>query len=39
MSTQEAVEEWLEAMDDMKIKEVPLVEEENPTTYLTHIWQ
>ena len=24
-STQEVVDEWLEAMDDMKIKEVPLV--------------
>src|SRR6266498_2077738 len=38
-STDEAVEEWLEAMDDMKVKEVPLVEEENPVTYLTHTWQ
>ncbi len=38
-STDEAVEEWLEAMDDMKVKEVPLVEEENPATYLTHTWQ
>ncbi len=37
--TDEAVEEWLEAMDDMKVKEVPLVEVENPATYLTHTWQ
>src|SRR6266540_1538044 len=37
--TEEAVEEWLEAMEDMKVKEVPLVREENPTTYLTHTWQ
>ena len=38
--TDEAVEEWLEAMDDMKVKEVPLVEvERNPATYLTHTWQ
>src|SRR6266508_1672012 len=27
-STDEAVEEWLEAMDDMKVKKVPLIEEE-----------
>src|SRR6266498_5937618 len=26
-------------MEDMKVKEVPLVEEENPATYLTHTWQ
>ena len=38
-STDEAVEEWLEAMDDIKVKKVPLVEEENPATYLTHTWQ
>ncbi len=38
-STEEAVEEWLEAMKDMKVKEVPLVEEENPAIYLTHTWQ
>ena len=37
--TDEAVEEWLEAMEDMKVKEVPLVEVENPATYLTHTWQ
>ncbi len=23
----------------MKVKEIPLVEEENPTTYLIHTWQ
>ena len=38
-STDEAVKEWLEAMDDMKVKEGPLVEVENPATYLTHTWQ
>ena len=38
-STDEAVEEWLEAMEDMKVKEVPLIEEENPATYLIHTWQ
>ncbi len=38
-STDEVVEEWLEAMEDMKVKEVPLVEEESSATYLTHIWQ
>ena len=38
-STDEAIEEWIEAMDDMKVKEVPLVEEGNPATYLTHTWQ
>ena len=39
-STDEAVEEWLEAMDDMKAKKVPSVEVEgNPATYLTHTWQ
>ncbi len=39
-STDEAVEEWLEVMDDMKVKEVPSVEVEgNPATYLTHTWQ
>ncbi len=38
-STDEVVEEWLEVMDDTKVKEVPLVEEENPATYLTHTWQ
>jgi len=38
-STDEAVEEWLEAMENMKVKEVPLVEEENLATYLTHTWQ
>ncbi len=38
-STDEAVEEWLEAMKDMKVKEVPLVEGENLATYLTHTWQ
>src|SRR6266498_1702275 len=37
--TEEAVKEWLEAIDDMKVKEVPLVEEENPATYLIHTWQ
>ncbi len=37
--TEEAVEEWLEAIEDMKVKEVPLVEEKNPATYLTHTWQ
>ncbi len=26
-------------MDDMKVKEIPLVEEENPVTYLIHTWQ
>ncbi len=39
MLAQEAVEEWLETMDDMKVKEIPLVQEENPVTYLTHTWQ
>ena len=34
--TEEAVEEWLEVMEDMKVKEVPLVEEKNPVTYLIH---
>jgi len=34
--TEEAVEEWLEAMKDMKVKEISLVKEENPVTYLTH---
>ncbi len=39
-STDEAVEEWLEAMDDSKVKEVPSVGVEgNPATYLTHTWQ
>ena len=38
-STDEAVEEWLEAVEDIKVKEVPLVEGENPATYLTHTWQ
>ena len=38
-STDEAVEEWLEAVEDIKVKEVPLVKEENPATYLTHTWQ
>src|SRR6266540_7100384 len=38
-STDEAVEEWLEAIDNMKVKEVSLVEEGNPATYLTHTWQ
>ncbi len=38
-STEEAVEEWLEAIEDMKVKEVLLVKEENPATYLTHTWQ
>ena len=38
-STDEVVEEWLEAMEDMKVKEVPSVEVEgNPATYLTHTW-
>src|SRR6266542_287405 len=37
--TDEAVEEWLEAIESMKVKEVPLVEEENSATYLTHTWQ
>ncbi len=37
--TEEAVEEWLDVIEDMKVKEVPLVEEENPATYLTHTWQ
>ncbi len=36
--TEEAVEEWLDAMEDMKVKKVSLVKEENPTTYLTHTW-
>ncbi len=38
-STSEAVEEWLEAMEDIKVKKVLLVEEENPAIYLTHTWQ
>ncbi len=38
-STDEAVEEWLETMEDMKVKKVPLVKGENPATYLTHTWQ
>jgi len=38
-STDEAVEEWLETMKDIKVKEVLLIEEENPATYLTHTWQ
>ena len=33
------MEEWLEAMESMKVKKVPLVEEANPATYLTHTWQ
>src|SRR6266542_1921284 len=37
--TEEAVEEWLNAMEDMKVKEVPLIEEESPATYLTYTWQ
>src|SRR6266540_6051809 len=38
-STDEVVEEWLEAMDNIKGKEVSLVKGENPATYLTHTWQ
>ncbi len=38
-STTEAVKEWLDVMKDMKVKEVPLVEKENPVTYLTHTQQ
>src|SRR6266540_3571370 len=37
--TEKAVEEWLEVMDNMKVKEIPLVEEKNLVTYLIHTWQ